>query len=271
MTRRLANALVTTTLLAFFAVPLLWALYASLVPSASLFGSSPSASSYAFTLDAYRSVFANRTLLLALRSSLVVAACTTLLCIALGAPASYAFARLPLRGARAVLGAMLAVSVLPQIVVVGPLFLVLRALDLVDTWAGLVLTYSAFALPLAVWLLTGAMRALPRELEESALVEGASRVRILVSIIAPLAAPAVATTAILVFIASWNEFLLALSFTVSPSTRTLPVAVASLRGEHEIEWSTILAASIIATLPVAALVLAFQRRIVAGLTSGAVK
>jgi ABC-type glycerol-3-phosphate transport system permease component len=166
---------------------------------------------------------------------------------------------------------ILAVSVLPQIAVVGPLYLLLRAAGLVDTWGALVVPYTAFALPLAIWLLTSSLRALPRELEEAALVEGASRSYILVRIVLPLAAPALATTALLVFVACWNELLFALSFTISPERRTLPVAIAFLRGQHEVKWSEILAAAVVATAPVAALVLVFQRRIVGGLTSGALK
>ena len=127
------------------------------------------------------------------------------------------------------------------------------------------------ALPLAVWLLTSFLRQLPRELEEAALVDGATRLQALTRVILPLAAPGIATTAILTFIYCWNEFLFALSFTVSPERQTVPVAIALFRGQYQVPWGQILAAAVVATAPVAVMVLAFQRRIVQGLTSGAVK
>lgn len=268
--RRALSGLLVVALVSFIALPFLWTVWASLVPEATLFAATPG-TARVLTLDAYRALFLERSFLVPLRNSILVAATTTAVCIVLAVPASYALARLPLRGAGAVLGAVLAVSVLPQITVVGPLYLLLRGVGLVDTFAGLVLPYTTFALPLALWLLTGMMRGLPRELEEAALVEGASRLRILVSIILPLSAPAVATTAILVFISCWNELLFALSFTVSPERRTLPVAIAFLRGQHQVPWGQMLAAAVVTTIPVALLVVAFQRRIVEGLTAGAIK
>ncbi len=268
---RILGVLTAVALVCFIALPFLWTLWASLVPEARLFTATAPVAGAALTGESYVALFTERAFFVPLRNSLFVAGATTALCVSLAAPAAYALARLPLRGARFVLGAVLAVSVLPQITVVGPLFLVLRAVGLVDTYPGLILPYTTFALPLAVWLLTGMMRALPRDLEEAALVEGASRLRILVEIVLPLAAPAVATTAILVFVYCWNEFLFALSFTVSPARRTLPVAIALLRGQHQVPWGQILAASVVTTAPVALLVFAFQRRIVGGLTSGALK
>ncbi len=266
-----ALAIATATLLAVFvAAPFSWAVYATLVPEARLF-TSDTAAPLTFDLSAYRALFAERGFWIPIRNSLLVASATTALALSLGAPAAYALARLPMRGSRVVLAAILAVSVFPQITVVGPLYLLLRSLHLVDTYPGLVLPYTTFALPLAVWLLVGFMRSLPVELEEAALVEGASRTKILFAVILPLAAPGLATTAILTFVYCWNEFLFALSFTVSPERRTVPVAIALLRGQHQVPWGQILAASVVATVPVAMLVLAFQRRIVGGLTSGAVK
>jgi ABC-type glycerol-3-phosphate transport system permease component len=126
-------------------------------------------------------------------------------------------------------------------------------------------------MPLTVWFLVGFFRALPRELEEAALVDGASRLRTFVEIVLPLAAPGIATTALLTFVYSWNEFLFALSFTTDPDRQTVPVAIALFRGQYQVPWGQILAATTIATAPVALLALAFQRRIVRGLTAGAVK
>jgi ABC-type glycerol-3-phosphate transport system permease component len=159
----------------------------------------------------------------------------------------------------------------PQIAVVSPLFLVLRAVGLIDTYPGLVLPYLTFAMPLTVWLLTGFFRELPGELEAAARLDGASRVRAAVSVMLPLAAPAIATTAILTFLYAWNEFLFALSFTLGPDRQTVPVAIALFRGQYQVPWGQVLAAAVVASLPVTLVVLAFQRRIVSGLTAGAIK
>ena len=253
-------------LAALVAAPLAWAAWGSIAGEAALFGGEGDAG---FT--SYVALFRDRGFHRALQASFLTASLTTVACTLLAAPAAYALARLPLRGANLAMAAILAVSVLPQITVVGPLYLLLRALGLVDTVPGLVLPYTTFALPLSIWLLHATMRALPKELEEAALVEGASRLRILVAVILPLAAPGVATAAILTFVYCWNEFLFALAFTVSPDRRTVPVAIALLRGQHQVPWAQILAASVVATAPVAIVVLAFQRRVVAGLTAGSVK
>jgi ABC-type glycerol-3-phosphate transport system permease component len=159
----------------------------------------------------------------------------------------------------------------PQISVVSPLYMLLRELRLINTYPGLVLPYLTFAMPLTVWLLVGFFRQLPAELEEAAMVDGASRLRAFGEVIVPLALPGLATTAILTFVYSWNEFLFALSFTLGPERQTVPVAIALFRGQYQIPWGQILAAAVVATAPVTLLVLAFQRRIVQGLTAGAVK
>ena len=147
----------------------------------------------------------------------------------------------------------------------------LRDLRLITTYPGLVLPYLTFAMPLAVWLLVGFFRQLPAELEEAAMVDGATRLQTLRQVVLPIAAPGLAATAILTFLYSWNEFLFALSFTLGPERQTVPVAIALFRGRYQVPWGQILAGSIVATLPVAVVVLAFQRRIVQGLTAGAVK
>jgi ABC-type glycerol-3-phosphate transport system permease component len=169
------------------------------------------------------------------------------------------------------MAAVLAVSMFPQVSIVPSLFLILRGLGLIDTTPGLVLPYLTFATPLAVWLMTAFFRDLPVDLEDAARLDGASRLRAAVEIALPLAAPAVATTAILTFLYAWNEFLFALSFTVSPERQTVPVAIALFRGRYQVPWGQILAAAVTASVPVALVVLLFQRRIVKGLTAGAVK
>jgi ABC-type glycerol-3-phosphate transport system permease component len=267
---RLGRSLAVAAYAAALVTPFLWTLTASLTPEAALFEGArivPAAP----VLDHYRALFAERDFWLPIRNSLVVAGATTALCVSLGALCAYALARLRFRGKGAILGFFLAVGMFPQISIVSPLYLLLRALRLIDTFPGLVLPYLTFAMPLAVWLLVAFFRQLPADLEEAALVDGASRLRVLVEIVLPLAAPALATTAILTFIYCWNEFLFALSFTLGPERQTVPVAIALFRGQYQVPWGQILAAAVVATAPVAALVLLFQRRIVQGLVSGAVK
>jgi ABC-type glycerol-3-phosphate transport system permease component len=252
------------------AFPLYWALVASLTPEAALF-SEPSLWPRNPFLDHYRALFATRDFWTPIRNSLVVAGATTLFCVTVGALAAYALARLEFRGKALILGFILAVSMFPQISIVSPLYLLLREMRLINTYPGLIMPYMTFAMPLTVWLLVGYFRQLPKDLEEAALVDGASRLKAFTTIIIPLAMPGLATTAILAFIYCWNEFLFALSFTLGPERQTVPVAIALFRGEYQVPWGEILAASVLATAPVAAMVLLFQRRIVQGLTSGAVK
>ena len=261
-----AGGLVLTAL----ALPLWLAGVASLTPEEQLFAAvrllpvDP-------TLDHYRALFAERAFWLPIRNSLVVATATTLLCLVLGAPCAWALARLRFRGRTALLATVMAVTMFPQISIVSPLYLLLRSLGLIDSYPGLVLPYVTFAMPLTIWLLVGFFRQLPREIEQAALVDGASRARVLAEIVLPLSAPALAATAILTFIYCWNEFLFALSFTLGPERQTVPVAIALFRGQYQVPWGEILAAAVVSTAPVAALVLAFQRRIVGGIVSGAVK
>jgi ABC-type glycerol-3-phosphate transport system permease component len=252
------------------AFPFYWALVSSVTPESQLY-QSPSLIPRTLVLDHYRALFTERAFWIPIRNSLIVAGTTTAFCVTVGALCAYALARLRFRGKAFLLGLILAVSMFPQISVVSPLFLLLRALHLINTYPGLILPYLTFAMPLTVWLLVGIFRQLPAELEEAAMVDGASRLRTFREVVVPLALPGLATTAILTFVYSWNEFLFALSFTLGPERQTVPVAIALLRGQYQVPWGQILAGSIIATTPVALLVLAFQRRIVQGLTAGAVK
>jgi ABC-type glycerol-3-phosphate transport system permease component len=266
---RRAAAAALALLVAFAAFPFAWALVASLTPEAQLFegGVWPRT----LVADHYRALFDARDFWIPIRNSLVVAGATTLFCVAVGALAAYALARLDFPGKAPILGFILAVTMFPQISIVSPLFLLLRELRLIDTYPGLVLPYLTFAMPLTVWLLVGYFRQIPRDLEEAARIDGASRWQTFTRVVLPLAVPGLATTAILTFIYCWNEFLFALSFTLGPDRQTVPVAIALFRGQYQVPWGEILAAAVVATAPVAALVLVFQRRIVQGLTSGAVK
>jgi ABC-type glycerol-3-phosphate transport system permease component len=252
------------------AVPLVWMLLASVTPESRLFDSralwrGP------FVLDHYRALFAERNFWIPIRNSFVVAATTTGFAVPLGGACAYALARLRFRGRYPILAFVLAVSMFPQISLIAPLYLLLREVGLINTYPGLVLPYLTFAMPLTIWLLVGYFRQLPPDLEEAAAMDGAGRVRTMVEIVAPLAWPGIATTAILTFVYCWNEFLFALSFTLGPERYTVPVAIALFRGQYQVPWGQILAAAVVATIPVMLLVILFQRRITQGLTSGAIK
>jgi ABC-type glycerol-3-phosphate transport system permease component len=262
--------LVIAALVLCSAFPFYRAIAGSLTPEAQLFEGAPLWPSPA-VFDHYRALFTERAFWLPIRNSLVVAGATTLFCVTIGSLCAYALARLRFRGKALLLGVILAVSMFPQIAIVSPLFLLLRSIRLIDTYPGLILPYLTFAMPLTVWLLVGYFRQLPAELEEAAMVDGAGRFRAFREVIVPLALPGLAATAILTFVYSWNEFLFALSFTLGPERQTVPVAIALFRGQYQVPWGQVLAAAIVATAPVAVLVLAFQRRIVQGLTAGAVK
>jgi ABC-type glycerol-3-phosphate transport system permease component len=262
-----AAALAGVAALAF---PVYWMLAASLMPEAALFESHriiPSPPS----LEHYRALFDERDFWIPIRNSLVVATLTTLVVLPLAAPCAYAMARLRFRGRGLLLALVLSVSMFPQISIVPPLYLILRELHLLNTYPGLVLPYVTFSAPLCIWLLTGFFRQLPADLEDAAQLDGAPRGRVLRDVVLPLAAPGLATAGILTFLYCWNEFLFALSFTLGPERHTIPVAVTLFRGRYQVPWGQILAATVVATLPIAALVLAFQRRIVAGLTAGATR
>lgn len=257
-------------LVAFTVLPFVWTLVASFRPEAELFGAA-TLTPRSFTAAHYRSLFANRAFWLPIRNSLVVAASTTAFCIAIGSLAAYALARLRFRGKEAILAFILAVSMFPQISIVSPLFLLLRSLRLINTFPGLILPYLTFAMPLTIWMLVSYFRQIPPELEEAARIDGAGRWTILHRVIFPVALPGVAASAILTFVYCWNEFLFALCFTLGAERQTVPVAIALMRGRYQVPWGEILAAAMVASVPVAALVLGFQRRVVQGLTAGAVK
>jgi ABC-type glycerol-3-phosphate transport system permease component len=268
MTRRAsiaAGGLLLTALL----LPIYAMFVASITPEPSLV-ESPLVPA-AFSFEHYRALFDERDFLIPIRNSLVAAAVTTTFAIPLAAACAYALARLRIRGRGLILSVMLAVSMFPQISIVGPLYLILRELGLLNTYPGLVLPYLTFSTPLAVWLLTAFFRQLPRDLEEAAMIDGASRLRAAWDVVLPLAAPGIASAAILTFLYCWNEFLFALSFTLGPERYTVPVSIMLFRSRYQIPWGEVLAATVVASIPVVILILTCQRRIVAGLSAGASK
>jgi len=206
-------------------------------------------------------------------NSIFIASSTVAFALLLAVTASYALSRVRFRGRSLLLLTILAVSMFPQIAVLSGLFELIRFLGIYNTPWALIFSYTIFTLPFTVWVLTTFMRDLPIEIEEAAIVDGATPWQIITKVFMPLMWPALVTTGLLAFIGAWNEFLFALTFTSSNDTRTVPVAIALLSGasQHEIPWGTIMAASVLVTIPLVVLVLIFPRIIVAGLTAGGVK
>lgn len=221
----------------------------------------------------YESVLGGRNFIRSILNSLFIASTTVVFALFLAVTASYALARVRFRGRATLLLMILAVSMFPQIAVLAGLFELIKFLGIFNTPWAMIVSYTIFTLPFTVWILTTFMRELPIEIEEAAIVDGATPWVIITQVFLPLLWPALVTTGLLAFIGAWNEFLFALTFTSSETTRTVPVAIALLSGasQQEIPWGPIMAASVIVTVPLVVLVLIFQRKIVAGLTAGGVK
>jgi multiple sugar transport system permease protein len=225
------------------------------------------------TTDAYSKIFANNDFLRALVNSIGICLIATGIALLLATMAAYAIARLDFPGKRTIVAVSLLIAMFPQIALVTPLFKIETAVGLFDTWPGLILPYITFALPLGIYTLSAFFREIPWELEKAAKMDGATPYQAFRKVIAPLAMPGVFTTAILVFIACWNDFLFALSLTSTSRARTVPAAMSYFQGATTFEKPTaaIAGAAVVITIPIVIFVLFFQRRIVAGLTSGAVK
>lgn len=221
----------------------------------------------------YINVLTGRNFPISIWNSVFIATLTVVFALFLAVTASYALSRVQFRGRGLILMTILAVSMFPQIAVLAGVFELVRFLGVFNTPWAMILSYTIFTLPFTVWVLTTFMRDLPIEVEEAAIVDGASPWIIISQVFLPLMWPALVTTGLLAFIGAWNEFLFALTFTSSETTRTVPVAIALLSGasEQEVPWGNIMAASVIVTVPLVILVLIFQRKIVAGLTAGGVK
>lgn len=226
-----------------------------------------------WTLENYKGIFATPDFYRALINSVGIAVISTVAAVALGSLAAYAVARLRFPGKAVLIGSSLLIAMFPPISLVTPLFNIERGIHIFDTWPGLIIPYVAFALPLSIYTLSAFFREIPWDLEKAAKMDGATPLQAFVRVIAPLAAPGMFTTAILAFIFCWNDFLFAISLTSTLNARTVPAAIAFFTGNSQFQQPTgsIAAAAVIITVPIIVFVLFFQRRIVAGLTSGAVK
>jgi len=267
-----AGLTLLVALIVFYSVfPLYYAVITSFRSGSAIF--STSILPAGFAVDNYVATFTEQPFARNIANSVLVATVVVIASLFLGVTAAYALARVSFRGRGLLLFTILSVSMFPQVAVLSGMFELVRALGLYNSLPGLMLSNMILTLPFTVWVLTTFMRELPRELEEAAVVDGASDWVIVRRVFMPLLGPALVTTGLLAFIAAWNEFLFALTFTLTNEQRTVPVAIALITGAsaEELPWGNLMAASVIVTVPLIVLVLVFQRRIVAGLTAGAVK
>lgn len=272
LNRRRAGWLIANTLVVLYAIiPLWWIVSLSFKSPGTVTDGNFIPNSW--TLENYRSIFDTGFFTSGLINSIGIGLIATVIAVVLGTMAAYAIARLEFPGKKLLVGAALLIAMFPQISLVTPLFNIERSIGLFDTWPGLIIPYVAFALPLAIYIQSAFFREIPWELEKAAQMDGASPGQAFRRVILPLAAPGVVTAAILVFVFAWNDLLLALSLTSTERAQTAPVAIANFTGVSQFEEPTgaIAAAAVVITIPIIIFVLFFQRRIVAGLTSGAVK
>ena len=251
--------------------PALWILFTSLKTESELTLKPITWLPHAPTIANYLRAFTDQPLLLFLFNSFMVAILATALTLFVSVLAAYALARLQIRGRDLILSAIIAVSTFPLVTLLVPLFEIMRALGLLNTWIALILPYTVLSLPVCTLILVSFFEGIPRDLENSAMIDGCTRMGALFKVVVPLSAPGVFTAGILAFVNAWDEFLLALSFNSNPMLRTLPVGITLYQGEFAFPWPVISAALVVGIVPVAVLIVIFQERVVSGLTSGGIK
>ncbi|MCA1848080.1 MAG: carbohydrate ABC transporter permease [Actinobacteria bacterium] len=251
--------------------PLIWIFKMSIVTKSELFASPPTILPQNPTGAEYTQIFSDPSFQKALLNSAIISGVTTVICLFFGSIAAYAIARLRFRFKSPVMTLILAISFFPAVAIIAPLFVQFSRVGLIDTYWAAIITDTVFALPLTVWLLVAFFRELPKDLEEAAKVDGATTIQAFRKVIVPLAAPGVFTTAILTFIFAWNEFLFATTFLFTPDTQPVTVVIPNFASQYTVDYGAQAAAAVVVTVPLVILVLIFQRRIVSGLTAGAVK
>ena len=251
--------------------PLLWVFKMSIITRAELFAAPPTILPRNPTGQEYTQIFSDPAFQQALLNSAIISGVTTVVCLFFGSIAAYAIARLRFRFKSPVMTLILAISFFPAVAIIAPLFLQYSAVGLIDTYWAAIITDVVFALPITVWLLVAFFRELPKDLEEAAKVDGATTIQAFRKVIVPLAAPGVFTTAILTFIHAWNEFLFATTFLFTPETQPVTVVIPNFASQYTTDYGAQAAAAVVVTVPLVIMVLIFQRRIVSGLTAGAVK
>jgi multiple sugar transport system permease protein len=269
--QRLGWGTANTVTILLVAIPVLWIVSLSFKTPASI--TDPSFFPVHWTGANYSGILHTSEFIRPLINSIGIGLIATLIAVVLASMAAYAVARLAFPGKALLIGVSLLIAMFPAIALATPLFNIERLLGLFNTWPGLIIPYVATGLPLGIYTLSAFFREIPWELEKAAKVDGATPFQAFVRVIAPLAAPGMVTTAILVFLFCWNEFLLAITLTSTTAARTAPAALAFFTGSSQfaVPTGSISAAAVVITIPIIIFVLFFQRRIVAGLTSGAVK
>lgn len=269
--RRIGFYLAAGAMIVISLAPILWVLKMSLIPRAELFASPPTILPHDLTLTSYETVLNDPTFLRGFANSAIIAGSATCLCLLIGAPAAYALSRLRFRLRSVIMTGILALAFFPAVAVIAPLFIEFKAVGLLNTYWAVVITDTVFALPLAVWILSAFFRQLPRDLEDAAKVDGATTLQAFRRVILPLAAPGVATAAIITFIVTWNEFLFANTFLFDADHWPVTVVIPNFATTHTVDYGAQAAAALLVTVPLAIFALVLQRRIVQGLTAGAVK
>lgn len=255
----------------FVLLPIYWMLAGSFKGNGSIGASPPQIFPSPVSTTNYNTAFSQYTFGRYILNSLVVAICATILVLALGILAGYALGRLPVRGKFPMMVGLLMISVFPQIAVIAPLYLILRDIGWLNSYQALIFPYTAFNLPFAIWILRNYFLGISMSMEESARIDGAGPFRTLFTVVLPQVKPGVFTAGVFTFTACWTEFLMALSFNQANNMRTIPVGIAEFAAPFTIPYGTLFAASVVAVVPIAILVLVFRKAVVSGLTSGAVK
>jgi len=257
-------------IVAFALAPYVWMVLTSLKPQSEVTQTPITYLPASPTLEHYAELFQRTSFAGNLVNSLIVACGAVALGLALSVPASYAFSRFRFAGRKVLLVQFLVINMFPIVLLIIPLFVLMRQLGLLDTYVALIAGHGTFTIPFAVWMMTSYMNAIPAELDEAAMIDGCSRLQTIWRVVLPLAAPGIATTAIYVFVTSWNEYLYAMMLSGN-EVRTVTVALQLFIGEFTIQWGLLTAGGTLVALPVTILFLLVQRRLVGGLTAGAVK
>ena len=251
--------------------PFYWMLNTSLKPASEVFLSPPSFASRNWTLAAYETLLTLRPFARYFLNSLIVSLGSTLLSVTLASLAAYGFTRFHIPGASALIVFLLFTKMLPETLLIIPYFRLMSELGMINTYGALILAYSSFALPFSVWMLIGFFRSIPREIDEAAIVDGASRLVAFFKVVLPLSRPGLVAVALFTFLISWNSYVWALVLTTDPQMYVLSVGVANMVGEYRVQWNELMAGAVIAALPVMVLYALLERHLVSAITAGAVK
>jgi multiple sugar transport system permease protein len=269
-TKKILFYLLVALILTFCLSPYLWQFITSVKQNNEI-SSLPPIFPTTIDLVHYINVFKKDSFIKIIFNSFVVASFTTIFCLIIGSISAYSIAKLKIKGKNIFLALVLSISMFPPIAIVSPLYIIIREFGLRDTYIALIFPYMTFTLPLTIWILTNFFKTIPDDLSDASKIDGCSPFQTFYKVFLPLSLPGIFTCAILIFIFSWNEFLFALTFTITEKSRTIPVEIALFPGLHEIPWGDIASATIIVTIPLIILVLVFQKRILSGLLSGSIK